>query len=71
MQEKKIYMERERDIFAIRPSFRCGKKDGDDRVFCRVTSTTDPNISVGEIVATLNGKLTKPMTDRSDGILCH
>ena len=64
-------MEKERDVVASRASFRCGKKDGDVRVFCRVTSTMDPNISVGEIVAALNGKLTKPMTDKSDDILCH
>ena len=64
-------METRKDLVATRASFCCGKKDGDVRAFCRVTSTTDPNISVGEIVATLNGKLTKPMTDRSDAIFPH
>ena len=59
-------METRKDLVAARASFCCGKKDGDVKVFCRVTSTVDPNFSVGEIVATLNGKLTKPMTDRSD-----
>ncbi len=47
----------------MRANFTCGKKDGDTRVFCRVTSSNDPEIKVGEIVASLNGRLTKPMTD--------
>jgi hypothetical protein len=47
----------------MRANFTCGEKDGDTRVFCRVTSSNDPEIQVGEIVASLNGYLTKPMTD--------